>query len=66
MGCFICNEELFYHKKSKVMECSICHKKKETHQWCKNEHFIWEYHGKKKRNDRCSKHTHFCRQYLQN
>ena len=40
MGCFICNEELFYHKKSRVMECSICHKKKETHQWCKNEHFI--------------------------
>jgi len=40
MGCYICNEELLYHEESRVMECSICHKKMETHQWCKNGHFI--------------------------
>ena len=40
MGCYICNEELMYHEEPRVMECSICHKKVETHQWCKNGHFI--------------------------
>ena len=40
MGCYICNEELQYHEKPQMMKCSICHKKMETHQWCKNGHFI--------------------------
>lgn len=40
MGCYICNEELVYHNNPKMMKCSICHKIKETHQWCKNGHFI--------------------------
>ena len=40
MGCYICNEELLYHEESRMMECSICHKRIETHQWCKNGHFI--------------------------
>ncbi len=41
MGCcYICNEELVFSKNARLMECSICHKKKETHEWCKNGHFI--------------------------
>ena len=40
MGCYICNEKLFYHENPVVMECSICHRKMETHRWCKNGHFI--------------------------
>lgn len=40
MGCYICNAELQYQESPRMMECSICHKKMETHQWCKNGHFI--------------------------
>ena len=40
MGCYICNEKLLYHENPKIMECSICHKKTETNQWCKNGHYI--------------------------
>ena len=40
MGCYICYEELEYHKQSRMMECSICHQIIETHRWCKNGHFI--------------------------
>lgn len=40
MGCYICDAELLCHEKSRIMECSICHKKMETYQWCKNGHFI--------------------------
>lgn len=40
MGCYLCNEQLLYHKTPKMMECSICHKTMEAHQWCKNGHFI--------------------------
>ena len=40
MGCYICDEQLQYHKNPRMMECSICHKTVEAHQWCKNGHFI--------------------------
>ena len=40
MGCYICDGKLLYHNNPRMMECSICHKIKETHQWCKNGHFI--------------------------
>lgn len=40
MGCYICNEKLVFRNNPKMMECSICHKIKETHQWCQNGHFI--------------------------
>lgn len=40
MGCYMCNEEVCFHDNPRLMECSICHKKMKTYQWCKNGHFI--------------------------